>query len=1163
MKLSGGKNMPDYAKKTAHTLDDLQKKLQREQAVSRLAHQIRSSLSLQTILDTAVEQIQQIIGGDRVNIWKFEPDYSSVVVAESTCLPRSLMGKKVFDHCFQSNFTEIYREDYIRIVPDIDITEMTECHREFLREQQIRAKVLLPLFCRGQLWGLLNVVESQTTRDWQEDEIDLLRCVMTQLEIAIQQASTHEQLQAELRERLQVEAQLRQSNQRLQDAQRIAHLGNWELDLQHNTLYWSEEIFHIFEVDPQQFSPSCEAFLSFIHPDDLDAAKSAYRQHLRDRQPYSLVHRIPMADGRIKYVCEKCESAFSADGKPLFSWGTTQDITQQREMEMRRDRAEASLRQVIEGTAAVTGEAFFPALVRHVSEALGVRYVSVDQAMPNGFQVLSFFANGEFRFPKFVAYDAVPCCYQSLQDGSFCQPAGMQAIYPDNALFNELQVESYLGVRLQNAAGEPIGILYILHDAPLADPDWSQKLLTIFAARAGAELERLLTAQALEALNTELEERVSQRTAALVEREARYRGLLEGAADAILIADLQGNILEANQRAELLLGYPLAELTTLHFTQLHPATELDRIKVNFAEIVQKQHAQILDVICHRRDGSTVPVDITASVININGEIMVQGIFRDITDRRQTELALRESETRFRRVFDSNVVGMMFTDFNGVIYDANDRFLDIIGYSRADLAANRINWAEITPPEYVESDCQAIAYLQKHGEIAPWEKEYLRPDGSRVSVLLGVAMLLSKVDGRCVCVVIDISDRKAAEAKLQRTNAELERATRLKDEFLATMSHELRTPLNAILGMTEGLQEGIFGNINERQLNALSTVENSASHLLTLINDILDVSKIQSGKINLDYSQVSIEHLCSSSIAFVKQQAFSKRIQLITKISPHLPDILIDEIRMRQVLLNLLTNAVKFTLEGGTVTLTAALLPPESPDSQISYLHIAVTDTGIGITPENMTKLFQPFVQIDSALNRKYAGTGLGLALVKQIVELHGGRVGLTSELEVGSCFTVDLPYQIQVAPDAYSASLAIAIEPDHSPVNAPSLNRSPLVLLAEDNLANVVTISSYLEAKGYRLLFADNGQEAVALAIANHPDVILMDVQMPNVDGLEAMRQIRQQESLRHIPIIALTALAMKSDRDLCLAAGANHYLSKPVKLKQLDILIKNILAQP
>jgi CheY-like chemotaxis protein len=378
-----------------------------------------------------------------------------------------------------------------------------------------------------------------------------------------------------------------------------------------------------------------------------------------------------------------------------------------------------------------------------------------------------------------------------------------------------------------------------------------------------------------------------------------------------------------------------------------------------------------------------------------------------------------------------------------------------------------------------------------------------------------------------------------------------------------MSHELRTPLNAILGMTEGLQEGIFGNINERQLNALSTVENSASHLLTLINDILDVSKIQSGKINLDYSQVSIEHLCSSSIAFVKQQAFSKRIQLITKISPHLPDILIDEIRMRQVLLNLLTNAVKFTLEGGTVTLTAALLPPESPDSQISYLHIAVTDTGIGITPENMTKLFQPFVQIDSALNRKYAGTGLGLALVKQIVELHGGRVGLTSELEVGSCFTVDLPYQIQVAPDAYSASLAIAVEPDHSPVNALSLNRSPLVLLAEDNLANVVTISSYLEAKGYRLLFADNGQEAVALAIANHPDVILMDVQMPNVDGLEAMRQIRQQESLRHIPIIALTALAMKSDRDLCLAAGANHYLSKPVKLKQLDILIKNILAQP
>jgi len=328
----------------------------------------------------------------------------------------------------------------------------------------------------------------------------------------------------------------------------------------------------------------------------------------------------------------------------------------------------------------------------------------------------------------------------------------------------------------------------------------------------------------------------------------------------------------------------------------------------------------------------------------------------------------------------------------------------------------------------------------------------------------------------VFFVRDISDRKQAEAQLQQTNQELARATRLKDEFLANMSHELRTPLNAILGMTEGLQEEVFGKISDRQLKALQTIESSGTHLLELINDILDVSKIVSGKIELDCAPTSINQLFQTSLSFVKQQALQKRIQIRTKLPRDLPNLLVDERRIRQVLINLLNNAVKFTPDGGVITLEANRLqlissfPDKTNEEVTEYLQISVIDTGIGIAAENIQKLFKPFVQIDSALNRQYEGTGLGLALVKQMVELHGGKVGITSELGVGSCFSIELP----CVPNTTYASEMVSRNQttESSDLDSTTVFKSqaPLILIAEDNEANIMTISSYLIAKGYRIV---------------------------------------------------------------------------------------------
>ncbi|MEB3231612.1 MAG: ATP-binding protein, partial [Leptolyngbyaceae bacterium] len=335
-------------------------------------------------------------------------------------------------------------------------------------------------------------------------------------------------------------------------------------------------------------------------------------------------------------------------------------------------------------------------------------------------------------------------------------------------------------------------------------------------------------------------------------------------------------------------------------------------------------------------------------------------------------------------------------------------------------------------------------------------------------------------------------------------------------------------------------------------------------------------KIESGQVTLDRTTVAVAPLCRSSLAFVKQQALKKQIQIEVKLVPNLPDLFIDERRIRQVLINLLSNAVKFTPEGGQITLDVHVAKTEDGGTKTEesfpvaktaesllhspthpHIHISITDTGIGIAPDDMVKLFQPFVQIDSSLNRQYAGTGLGLTLVKRLVELHEGQVRVHSQEGVGSCFTIELPCTIT------RPSCPLTMEQESQSVTSMSMSQveSPLILLAEDNDANIFTISNYLAAKGYRLAIARNGQEAIALAQQENPSLILMDIQMPEMDGFEAIHRIRGYTDLADVPIIALTALVMEGDRDRCLAAGANDYLSKPVKLKQLVHAIEQFLG--
>ncbi len=590
---------------------------------------------------------------------------------------------------------------------------------------------------------------------------------------------------------------------------------------------------------------------------------------------------------------------------------------------------------------------------------------------------------------------------------------------------------------------------------------------------------------------------------------------------------------------------------------------LARLEQHFASRGQEPYYH--EVRYRHKDGSTVWVICSGQVIEWDDDghpLRMIGCHVNISDRKGAEIQLSASEEKFRN-FVEHVNAIIYTlSPGGEFTYVSPSWKTILGHG-----INEVVGQSFLPFVHPEDRDRCLEFLHnivaeggtqsgpeyrvrhKHGEWR-WHASQGTPQRDQEGQVVGY-----------LGVAYDITARKQAEARLHQANQALERATRLKDEFLANMSHELRTPLNAILGMSEGLQEGVFGSLNERQIKALRTIESSGTHLLALINDILDLSKIEAGRVELNLAPMDLRQLCWDSLAFVQQQAMKKRLKLDLDLPSPLPVPCLDERRIRQVLINLLMNAVKFTPEGGRITLAVSWDNPCTSGSTVGFLHLSVTDTGIGIAPENLSGLFEPFIQIDSALNRKYEGTGLGLALVKHIVELHGGQVAVSSEVNRGSCFRVDLPYSFLDSSPPMTTPRGM-LPPCNEPDGEDGSPGGPLILLAEDNEANILTLCSYLEAKGYRLLQARNGQEAVDLATQESPHLILMDIQMPEMNGLEAIQTLRQIPHLAALPIIALTALAMEGDRDRCLAAGATDYLSKPLQLKTLVAKIEELLIK-
>lgn len=653
------------------------------------------------------------------------------------------------------------------------------------------------------------------------------------------------------------EQQLRQSEARLKEAQRIARVGSWELDLRDNHLSWTDEIFHLFALDPTNFKPSYEAFLDAIHPEDRDMVNQAYQQSLKDRTPYVITHRLLMPDGQVKWVEERCKTEFSEEGAPLVSQGTVQDITERYELE-----------------------------------------------------------------------------------------------------------------------------------------------------------------QQLRGLNEQLEHRVAERSVALVQQNQRNEAILRTTPDGFISTDVSGRILHANPAFCAMLGFRESELCEKNIMDIGWFTSNEQFKTSTQRILTHGHHRF-ETCLSGKVGQEIAVEVSVSLVEIEGEKVFYAFTRDITQRKESETALVQA-------------------------------------------------------------CQ-----------------------------------------------------------------EAERANTAKSEFLSRMSHELRTPLNAILGFGQLLQADSMLTLDQQE-NVQEIVE-AGSHLLRLVNEVLDLSRVESGHFDIELKSVDPKLLIESCISQIKPLANKKRVSIRMQTMQG-GTVLADEMRLKQVLINMLSNAIKYNHDGGAIYIGF--------EQKASQLRINVMDSGIGIPAHLQQRLFQPFERMANAY-QAVEGTGIGLALAKQLMEVMGGHIGFEALPEGGSCFWLELPLLSEVNIELASSPGGMANFPSYT------ADKQHVVLYVEDNSANLRLVQKLLERRpDVKFIHADNGRDGLTMIQQQQPDLVLLDINLPGMNGYEILQHAHVGLAACSIPVIAVSANAMPQDIEQAKSNGFTDYLTKPIEVNRFYELLDHYLKE-
>ncbi len=663
---------------------------------------------------------------------------------------------------------------------------------------------------------------------------------------------------------------------------------------------------------------------------------------------------------------------------------------------------------------------------------------------------------------------------------------------------------------------------------------------------------------------------------ALLKAGALQSAIFSSANFSSIATDAKGVIQIFNVGAERMLGYTAADV----MNKITPADISDpqeviarakalsaelktEITPGFEALVFKASRGIEDIYeltYIRKDGSRFPAVVSVTALRDAQDAIIGYLLigTDNTARKQIEeermkldQRLRDQHFYNRSLLESNIDALMTTDPRGIITDANKQMEGLTGCTRDELiGAPFKNY--FTDPNRAQA---AINQVLNEGKVTNYELTARARNGSLTVVSYNASTFhdRDRVLQGVFAAARDVTELKLFEKRLQEKNRELVDASRMKSEFLANMSHELRTPLNAIIGFSEVLVDGLLGEMTDQQRGFIGDIFSSGKHLLSLINDILDLSKVEAGKMTLDLEPLQVVSLFANSLSIIREKAATRDVRVILDAPNELGSLRGDARKVKQIVYNLLSNAVKFSSEHGEVTLQASRVLradvgtisddsmgrtfPLAENEFTDFLKISVSDSGMGISPEGLERLFKPFSQVDSGLSRKFEGTGLGLAMVKLLAELHGGSVAVESEVGKGSCFTVWVPFRpaegAVLTPTR--ALTAVAVE---------TLAGSRTALVVEDDYKSADLIRVQLEAEGFTVLHSSTGEAALLIAAKYPLALVTVDIRLPNMDGWEFLSQMKQTPALKHIPVVIISIV---SDPSKGFALGAAGVLQKPI----------------
>ncbi|WP_158498873.1 PAS domain S-box protein [Magnetospira sp. QH-2] len=946
----------------------------------------------------------------------------------------------------------------------------------------------------------------------------------------------------DITDRLAVEEDLRHSESRLKEAQRIARMGSWEWDIETGEIYWSEEIYRIFGRDAETFTPSYDAFQEQIHPDDR-AAVQASNERAKNGQPHDVEHRILLPDGGERYVHEQGQMHFAEDGSPSRMTGTVHDITDRKNAELALQRHNRGLEALNEIAALrdVSEEEQLNRALKVGSEHLGLEIGIVSRVNGDDYEVMQYIAPegvplepGQ-HFPLGNTY-----CEITLREDDVVAIDYMGgSSHAGHPCYEAFQLEAYIGVPYF-IGNQLAGTVNYSSPTPYRRQfdDGDHAFLRMMARWVGAVLERQTTQHNLALSESRMN--VSQSFANI------------GTWD----WNIQDGGLYWSERIGPLFGYPKGDLETSYENFLGAVHPDDR-----QDVVDAVNACVETGAEYNIEHRVVWPDGTVRWLLEKGDVVrdgdgkplqMLGVVQDINRVKSAEAELTENKEALEDLYENAPSAYVTMDVeSGLVVRHNQALTELLGYSRDELATMNVLEFYAEGADGLER-AKTVMHLLKQGRATQnVELQMQRKDGKPIWVSLSVSPRTND-SGQVVesrSIVVDITKRKQVQQDLEKAREAADAANAAKSEFLSAMSHELRTPLNAILGFAQLLDSSRREQLSEKQKRHVDQIHKSGKHLLDLINEVLDLAKIEAGKLSVSIESISLSLVLQECLALVESLARDRDIDLVYNDDRNGSlAVLADYTRLRQILLNLLSNAIKYNKKGGTVTVSV-----QEPVDE--FIRISITDTGPGIAPEKQEALFEPFNRL-GAESSEIEGTGIGLALTRKMVEHLGGRVGFSSTLGEGSTFWIE----VAVGEDRVVVNTTLAGSLPYDTFQDGTLPQR--VLYVEDNPANQTLMEEIFdELPGLTLTIAKDAEVGLSLAKSEEPEVILMDINLPGISGLDALKILKTDKATLNIPVIALSADATLSTQRMGMAAGFTAYLTKPVEIDDLMATLRSALG--